>query len=133
MMLRSATLLLATGLSLGFAAAQTPPPSMATPDDAIMHSPGSRSEGLSSQLQLTTAQKAAILNAVRRESPKSASPVNFVVAVGAPVPPSIELYVLPDGALSEVPEAKIVKYTTVQNQLVLVDPTTMRVVDILRD
>ena len=31
----------------------------------------------------------------------------------------------------EVPAAKRVKYTVVKNQLVLVDPTTMRVVDII--
>jgi hypothetical protein len=38
---------------------------------------------------------------------------------------------LPDAALAAVPDAKIVKYTTVQNQIVLVDPTTMRVVDVI--
>jgi hypothetical protein len=69
---------------------------------------------------------------VRKDS-KTASSVNFVVAVGAPVPPSIELYMLPDVALAEIPVAKLVKYTTVQNQVVLVDPTTMRVVDVIRE
>jgi hypothetical protein len=136
-MLRYATILLTTSLSLACATAQTPPPTVASPDDAIMHSLSSHSspftEGLSSQLQLNPTQKAAILSAVRHESPKSASPVNFLVAVGASAPPSIELYVLPDSVLLEVPEAKIVKYTMVQNQVVLVDPTTMRVVDILRE
>ncbi len=48
------------------------------------------------------------------------------------VPPSIELYMLPDNALAEVPEAKSVKYTVLQNQVVLVDPTNMRIVDVLR-
>ena len=126
---------LAIGLSTGLAVAQTPPAPLSAPDDAITHLPGGPSSpsmgSPTTQLQLTPAQKTAILNAVRRDS-KGASPINFVVALGAPVPPSIELYMLPDGALAEVPEAKMVKYTTVQNQLVLVDPTTMRVVDILR-
>ena len=128
---------LAIGLSTGFAAAQTPPASLATPDDGIAHPPGQPSfpsmGSPSAQLQLTPAQKTAILSAVRRETPKGASPINFVVALGAPVPPSIELYMLPDGALAEVPEAKMVKYTMVQNQVVLIDPTTMRVVDIIRE
>jgi hypothetical protein len=137
MMLRSGTvaLLVVTGLLAGSAAAQTPPPTTAPPDATITHPPGSPSSPLpshSAQLQLTTAQKTAILDAVRKAA-KGASPVNFVVSVGAPVPPSIELYILPDGALAEVPEAKIVKYTTVQNQVVLVDPTTMRVVDVIRE
>jgi hypothetical protein len=131
--------LTATGLAGGLAAAQTPPTTIAPTDDAITHPPGTPSSpvtpvppGTSMQWQLTTAQKSAILTAVRKDS-KSASPVNFVVAVGAPVPPSIELYMLPDVALAEIPVAKLVKYTTVQNQVVLVDPTTMRVIDVIRD
>jgi hypothetical protein len=47
------------------------------------------------------------------------------------VPPQLELYVLPDRALATVPAAKTVKYTQVHDQIVLVDPTTMRVVDII--
>jgi len=50
--------------------------------------------------------------------------------VGRPVPSSIELYVLPSDARS--PELRGLKYTMVQNQVVLIDPTTMRVVDIIR-
>jgi hypothetical protein len=57
--------------------------------------------------------------------------VSFVPSVGAPVPPVIELYILPDAALAQVPAAKTVKYTVVKNQLLLVDPTNMRVVDII--
>ena len=48
-------------------------------------------------------------------------------------PPVIELYILPESALVTAPEAKGVKYTMVQNQIVLVDPTTMRVVDVIRE
>ena len=69
---------------------------------------------------------------MRQDSAKAASPVNFIASVGAPVPPSIELYVLPDSILAQLPEAKAVKYTVVQNQIVLVDPTTMRVVEVIR-
>lgn len=84
-----------------------------------------------SQLRLTAAQKSAIAEAVRKESKAVTKPPSFVVSVGAPVPPAIELYILPDGALAEVPVAKSVKYTVVHDQVVLVDPTTMRVVDVI--
>jgi hypothetical protein len=47
------------------------------------------------------------------------------------VPPATELYFLPDGALASVPEANSVKYTVAQNRVVLVDPKTMRVVDVI--
>jgi hypothetical protein len=83
------------------------------------------------ELRLTEDQKTAIADAVRRERKKITEPPKFVASVGAPVPPAIELYTLPDGVLTELPAAKSVKYTVMQDQLVLVDPTTMRVVDII--
>jgi hypothetical protein len=58
-------------------------------------------------------------------------PPRVVVSVGASVPPEIELYILPDDVLAEMPATRSVKYTVMQDQLVLVDPTTMRVVDII--
>jgi hypothetical protein len=83
-----------------------------------------------SQLKLSPAQRMVILNAVLRNSAKIAAPTNFQAAVGQPVPPSIELYVLPSDAQS--PELRGLKYTMFQNQVVLIDPTTMRVVDVIR-
>lgn len=85
-----------------------------------------------SKLRLTDAQKATIANAIRKENKSVTPPPSFVVSVGAPVPPVIELYILPDVALAQVPGAKTVKYTVVNNQIVLVDPTTMRVVDVIK-
>jgi hypothetical protein len=83
------------------------------------------------QWRLTDAQRSEIAAAVRRDN-KAASPsISFVAEVGAPVPPAIELYLLPDKILADVPAARSVKYTVIKNQLVLVDPTTMRVVDII--
>jgi len=83
------------------------------------------------QIHLDAAQKAAIVTAVRdiKNPPPGHS---FNISVGAQVPPSIELYYLPVAALSQAPEARTLKYTTVQNQVVLVDPTSMRIVDVIR-
>jgi len=115
-----------TGMEL--AAAQGPPPTVGPADETVMHGPPTLN---AAQLALTGAQKALIQENVRRESGKPASPINFEAAIGAPVPPSLELYLLPDGVLRAVPEAKIVKYTVVRNKIVLVDPTNMRVVDVI--
>ena len=81
-------------------------------------------------IQLDAAQKAAIVTAVRdtRNPPPG---TRFSTSIGAQVPPSIDLYVLPIAALSQAPEVRNLRYTTVQNQIVLVDPTTMRVVDVI--
>ena len=83
------------------------------------------------QIQLDAKQKAAIVSAVRdvRNAPPGHS---FNISVGAQVPPSIELYYLPIAALSQAPEAQALKYTMVQNQVVLVDPTNMRIVEVIR-
>jgi hypothetical protein len=81
--------------------------------------------------RLSETQRSAIAEAVRRENKAVEPSVSFVASIGAPVPPVIELYILPDAILAEVPAAKRVKYTVVKNQLLLVDPVTMRVVDII--
>jgi hypothetical protein len=125
--LRFSALALSLALGTGLAAAQTRAP------DGLQPPVGAVNPANPAQLQLTPAQKAAILNAVREKSASvRPSTTGFAVAVGEMVPPSIELYLLPDNALTQVPEAKAVKYTVVQNQVVLVDPTTMRIIDVLR-
>ena len=91
-----------------------------------------RGEVNPTQWRLTEAQRSAIAAAVRRHNKAAEPSISFVPSVGAPVPPAIELYLLPDAILAEVPEAKQVKYTVVKNQLILVDPTNMRIVDIIQ-
>jgi hypothetical protein len=78
---------------------------------------------------LTPAQKSAILEAINQKGTTAAPSITFRATQGEMVPPSIELYMLPDNALAQAPEAKNLKYTMVDNHVVLVDPLTMRVVD----
>ena len=105
----------------GPAGAQTPPSaSLGTADP-------------SARLALTPAEKAAIRDAVRQDKAKpitSAAP-GSPVSIGAQLPPSIALRILPDAALAQAPAAKAVQYTVIGNQVVLVDPTNMRVVEII--
>jgi hypothetical protein len=89
---------------------------------------GARSEGLG----LTPDQRAAVVRAVAQEKDKITSPPAFQAKVGAEAPASIALYVLPDSALAAIPGGANYQYTVVQNQVVLVDPTNMRVVDVIR-
>jgi hypothetical protein len=119
-----ALVLLASTGGLGIASAQisSPPP--------IQDGTIGRGDPLATP-RLSEAQRSAIAEAVRRENKAVAPSVSFVASVGAPVPPAIELYILPDAILAEVPLAKRVKYTVVKNQLLLIDPVTMRVVEII--
>ena len=86
----------------------------------------------SAPLALTPAEKAAILAAVRQDTAKPVGkmPPGSPVSVGIQLPASIALRILPDAALAQAPAAKTVQYTLIGNQVVLVDPTNMRVGDI---
>jgi hypothetical protein len=82
------------------------------------------------KLVLSPAQRTAIYDQVSKDKSKVA-PKSFSPVVGSDVPPMIELYTLPDDAVAAIPAAKIYKYTMVDNKVVLVDPTRMRVVDVI--
>ena len=86
--------------------------------------------GVAPKLELTAAQKSAIYQAVHKDKSKVA-PSRFATNVGADVPPMIELYMLPDDILANNPVTKLYKFTRVEDQVVLVDPTKMRVMAVI--
>jgi hypothetical protein len=83
-------------------------------------------------LALTPGQKSAIYNIVIRQRVNPHTD-QISVAVGAPVPPTIELIDLPDQATADNPSAALLKYAMVANDIVVVDPVAMRVVDVIRN
>jgi hypothetical protein len=95
--------------------------------------PGAQSDGIGGgqeKLVLTAAQRRAIYAAVSNDTSKKAK-TPFAAAVGAAVPPMIELYPLPDQVLAQNRAANFYEYTMVRDKVVLVDPTKMRVVDVI--
>lgn len=124
--LRNGAIAAALLASVGLAAAQTSP--MSPPPSA---SPGG-SASQSGSLQLNAQQKTQIFQTVTKEKVKTPPPANLQLSVGSQVPASVELYPLPANVVSQVPSAKQYKYTVAQNQVVLVDPTNMKIVDIIR-
>ena len=87
-------------------------------------------QGVAPKLALTPAQRSAIYQEVHKDKSKVA-PSRFAAHVGAEVPPMIELYTLPDDILANNPETKLYKFTRVDDQIVLVDPTKMRVIAVI--
>jgi len=117
-------LVLCGGLVVGLsAAAQSTPPGPPGTDTGA-------SGVIEQKLILSQAQRTAIYDQVSKDKSKVA-PKDFSPVIGADVPPMIELYTLPDDAVAGVPAAKLYKYTMVENKVVLVDPTKMRVVDVI--
>jgi len=105
------------------AVAQTIPPAAPGSDTGV-------SGAIEQKLILSSAQRTAIYGQASKDRSKVA-PKDFSPVIGADVPPMIELYALPDEAVAGVPAAKLYKYTMVDNKVVLVDPTKMRVVDVI--
>jgi hypothetical protein len=83
-------------------------------------------------LPLTAGQRIAIYNIVIRERAKPHAD-QIAVAVGAPVPPTIELVDLPDQATADNPSTALLKYAMVHGDVVVVDPVAMRIVDVIRN
>jgi hypothetical protein len=81
---------------------------------------------------LTAWQRSAIYNIVIRERAKPHAD-QISVAVGAPVPPTIDLADLPDQATANNPSTAFLKYAMVHGDVVVVDPVAMRVVDVIRN
>lgn len=131
---RFGTIALALLAGVSIAAAQNTPtrPGGAPPAAAPQGQSAQDSMKPGASLQLSAQQKTAIFQAVTKDKVKSPPPAEFKPSLGASVPASIELYALPANIVADVPAAKQYKYTVAQNLVVIVDPTNMKVVDIIR-
>lgn len=105
------------------AAAQIVPPSTAIDPGITAPQPGQRPV-------LSPEQKSMIFQAVRQDKTKVAKR-QFPAQVGADVPPSLELFSLPDDAVVQAPVTKLFRVVVLDEKVVLVDPTTMRVVEVI--
>ena len=81
-------------------------------------------------LRLTPQQRTVVYRTVTRER-RVAPPVSVEVRPGAVVPPAVALSPFPDSVYVEVPALTQYKYFYVNDQLVLVDPRTSEVVEII--
>ena len=137
--LRLGAMALALLGTIAIAVAQAPPsptPGGPTPGGAPAAPGLNQSTSPNQKVQLSATQKTAIYNAVSKDKSKSTSPANlpanFQASIGAKVPASIELHALPPEAVANAQAASSYRYAMVNNQVVLVDPLTMQVVDIIR-
>lgn len=78
---------------------------------------------------LSPAQKRAIYTAVLRQRLRTSAP-DIPLTVGATVPRSTALLALPEAAQGD--DLSVLKYATVDDNVVVVDPVSMRVIDIIR-
>jgi Protein of unknown function (DUF1236) len=81
-------------------------------------------------VKLTPQQRTVVYRTVTRER-RVAPPVDVEVRMGAVVPPAVVLSPLPDSVYVDAPTLTQYKYFYVNNRLVLVDPRTSEVIDII--
>jgi hypothetical protein len=85
----------------------------------------------SADLNLTPLQKQTIMQSVQSEKGQPA-PAGFQPKVGASVPQSMTMQQLPPNVTTEVPAAKGLEYTKLDNnEILLIDPKDRRVADII--
>ena len=80
-------------------------------------------------LALTPVQRQTIYRTIVREpAVVEAPPLSVEYHVGMRVPPSAQLYAVPQSVVTEVPAIRTYKYMVVNHRVVLVDPATSEVV-----
>jgi hypothetical protein len=83
-------------------------------------------------LVLTPVQRRTVYRTIVRE-PVVEPPPTVEYRVGMRVPPSAQLYAVPQSVVTEVPAIRSYKYMVVNHRVVLVDPATSEVVAELAD
>jgi hypothetical protein len=81
-------------------------------------------------LTLTSAQRHELWQGLSKQAKESA-PAGFMAKVGEAVPGSIKLQSLPASLSSQIPAVKSYDYAMLQSELLIVDPTSKNVVDII--
>jgi hypothetical protein len=83
-------------------------------------------------VELTPAQRTIIRRHVIQER-AAVLPPAVELRVGAPVPHAVELLTFPEEVYVEVPTLRRYRYLHVNNEVVLVDPLTSEIVEIIRE
>ena len=82
-------------------------------------------------LNLTAAQQKEIWQGVSPQGTKETAPADFKPTVGAVAPSSIKLQPLPTKVSNEVPAVKSYDYSMLANQVLIVAPSSRKIVDIV--
>ena len=80
---------------------------------------------------LTDAQRQEIWQGVSKQATNERLPTGFKAAVGETVPGSIKMEPLPNDVSAAVPALKPYDFAMLQNQVLIVNPSSKKIVDIL--
>jgi hypothetical protein len=84
-------------------------------------------------LQLSSDQKHTIYLSISNQPQKETAPPAFRAAVGAVLPPSVNSQPLPKTIVDLMPQTKEYEYAMVANQVLLIDPKSKQVVEVINE
>lgn len=87
--------------------------------------------GQAAVIELSPDQRTTVYRTITKERVRTAPPAGISFSIGAEIPANVELYAVPETV--EVPTVRRYRYTVWNNQVVLVDPGTRKVVQIIRE
>lgn len=90
-----------------------------------------RSTVLSTGVSVTDPQRSRISESFARTNIKALTGVDFSVSIGSKVPREIRLHTLPSDVVEIVPQYRDYRFLKVRTEIVVVDPTTNKIVTIL--
>jgi hypothetical protein len=80
---------------------------------------------------LTTEQKTKISTTIKQTNVRPVENVNFNISVGTVVPRNVELHTLPTTVVEVYPAWRGYRYILVQEEIVIIDPATYRIVAVI--
>jgi hypothetical protein len=92
-----------------------------------------RTERVYGPVELTPEQRTTVYRSVRRAPRAQRAPVVVEYRVGTRLPREVELETFDDEVYVQAPALKRYRYVYVNNELLLVDPDTSEVVEVIRD
>ena len=82
-------------------------------------------------LSLTTAQEKLAWRDLSKQAASQSAPSNFSASPGATVPSDITLRPIPRKVASQIPTLKPYDYARLPNEILIVNPTDKKVVDVV--
>jgi hypothetical protein len=82
-------------------------------------------------LSLTTQQEKTALNDIGKHASTQNAPSDFKASVGTVVPKTVSLRQIPTRAANQVPALKPYDYAMFKNQLLIVNPSDKKIVDVI--
>ncbi|ACS42737.1 conserved hypothetical protein [Methylorubrum extorquens AM1] len=92
---------------------------------------GTAVEARGASRNLSSTQRTEFRQSISRSSVRAVTNVNFAVRVGTAIPRSVSLHPLPPAILSVVPAYRGLQFILVGDDIVIIDPDTYEIVDVI--